>query len=682
MFKKLTAVIFGVTAVYLNAECPNACSSHGKCSAYDMCLCYRNWMANDCSERICQFGLAHVDSPKGDLDASANELTGPDDLVVVNSEMYPWGTQEQFPAMTDSNGTTLSETGHYYMECSNKGICDRSSGTCECFPGYEGSACQRASCPSNEHGTCSGHGTCEDIRELANLDYGNVYELWDKHASMGCYCDAGYYGPDCSQRRCKYGSDPLYYDDSIATRRYANWTYGFLTQNATAELVGNYSIHFYDVYGEEWETEYLDANATCADIISRFEELPNDVVPKNSVLCLVQDSMRFTPATSTNIKFWTSAFNYYLFNEYTIVFTGNPGVLKQPWIDIYLDGSRPTLASDNEVISTLKPYIYADGFHGEFVDYVSDYCEGVVVTLEQVSSSYTKFGTLSEASTKALKKCLGDSDGDTTTFLDDTGSTDNQDVYDWDYGTVEFPHLIKLVQKDPRLESRICNSSTIYDPLYDKYGWCSYKEPAGFYAALRYDGGDFVLMSNPAKDYDTFKTTFADAEVQFYVFTTTGTLSQRGVDQSINTFSLKGFHSNVVYTTEGTNTGESLDCESRDDTDDTDCIEKGDLVMLLNADTDSNNDDYRYPNLYTVEKINIGRTRVAYEPRTEITLNMGVNVPDSLTNFYFYKFTPGSSVSWAAECSDRGICDDSTGLCDCFNGYTSDDCSVQNALAL
>jgi hypothetical protein len=32
------------------AECPNACSAHGKCGAYDMCLCYRNWMANDCSE--------------------------------------------------------------------------------------------------------------------------------------------------------------------------------------------------------------------------------------------------------------------------------------------------------------------------------------------------------------------------------------------------------------------------------------------------------------------------------------------------------------------------------------------------------------------------------------------------------------------------------------------------------
>ena len=59
------------------AECPNACSAHGKCGAYDMCTCYRNWMANDCSERVCQFGLAHVDTPKGDLDSSSGALAGP-----------------------------------------------------------------------------------------------------------------------------------------------------------------------------------------------------------------------------------------------------------------------------------------------------------------------------------------------------------------------------------------------------------------------------------------------------------------------------------------------------------------------------------------------------------------------------------------------------------------------------
>jgi hypothetical protein len=46
------------------SECANACNGHGRCTSYDMCICSRNWQASDCSERVCMFGLAHVDTPK------------------------------------------------------------------------------------------------------------------------------------------------------------------------------------------------------------------------------------------------------------------------------------------------------------------------------------------------------------------------------------------------------------------------------------------------------------------------------------------------------------------------------------------------------------------------------------------------------------------------------------------
>merc|ERR550537_1997439 len=118
------------------------------------------------------------------------------------------------------------------MECAGKGICDRSSGECQCFDGYEGKGCQRASCPND----CSGHGRCEYIEDLSYgatwndwIDSGSAttsmqtrtqslfsddaktfdYNLWDKSKSRKCVCDATYGDLDCSKRLCPYGTDVL-----------------------------------------------------------------------------------------------------------------------------------------------------------------------------------------------------------------------------------------------------------------------------------------------------------------------------------------------------------------------------------------------------------------------------------------------------------------------------------------
>jgi hypothetical protein len=112
------------------------------------------------------------------------------------------------------------------MECSGKGICDRSTGDCECFEGYDGKGCQRTTCPND----CSGHGTCEFIDELtfgstpgeydaakpANFSMGlstdamtfaSIGEVWDSYKSMACVCDPGYIDVDCSRRMCPKGND-------------------------------------------------------------------------------------------------------------------------------------------------------------------------------------------------------------------------------------------------------------------------------------------------------------------------------------------------------------------------------------------------------------------------------------------------------------------------------------------
>lgn len=450
----------------VQAECPNACSSHGRCGAYDACQCYRNWGGNDCSERICQFGNAHVDTPKGDLDASGGQLTDPSTLVVVGDNIFPKGTYEQYPRMEDSDGNQLTNTAHAYSECSNKGICDRSTGTCDCFEGYEGSGCQRASCPMSSNGVCSGHGTCKTISELANDDNDNLYKLWDEDKTMGCDCDAGYSGADCSARVCKHGADPLYYDD-FANTRFANFTMQFYMQpsggSPYAQAYGNYSIIFTDVYGEDWETDPIDINAGCGVIQERLESLPNDVIPTGSVLCYRSEEDQHVLNTDTNTgqvvtstvdesvvsrtAALTGAFlaeNGMIYDttmqivaRYIIAFPGNPGEIPTPKINKYLDGARPTLFTTETGASTLGWHVFPNGFTGESTDYVNDECEGVLVKIKEDYAKFQNYLVIDSAeSGKRLKECLGDSNGIIS---------DNVEVYDWDYGTFTNPHLIKLV---------------------------------------------------------------------------------------------------------------------------------------------------------------------------------------------------------------------------------------------
>ena len=113
---------------------------------------------------------------------------------------------------------------HTYAECSGRGICDRSSGTCDCFDGYTGKGCAYTTCPND----CSGHGTCEFIEELtvgaAPGDYyGTIFtgfhtkspslsfvsELWDYGKSRACVCDPMYTEVDCSRKMCPKGNDVL-----------------------------------------------------------------------------------------------------------------------------------------------------------------------------------------------------------------------------------------------------------------------------------------------------------------------------------------------------------------------------------------------------------------------------------------------------------------------------------------
>ncbi|KAE9308737.1 hypothetical protein PF008_g20888 [Phytophthora fragariae] len=142
--------------------------------------------------------------------AGGNEtrLSGKDDTgfggATCASRLCPMGA-----AWVDRAGGI--DLAHQPAECSAMGRCDRATGTCTCESGFEGLACERLACPN----ACSGNGRCLSMRDAATLHddrhfyASTTYTLWDADKIMGCQCDPGFTGMDCSMRMCPRGDDPL-----------------------------------------------------------------------------------------------------------------------------------------------------------------------------------------------------------------------------------------------------------------------------------------------------------------------------------------------------------------------------------------------------------------------------------------------------------------------------------------
>jgi hypothetical protein len=236
--------------------------------------------------------------------------------------------------------------------------------------------------------------------------------------------------------------------------------------------------------------------------------------PDNSGTCTLNLYNANLPTTSTRLTLSGDI--------YRIKFFGNPGKLQQPEIVTHLDGKRNSLMStaySNDDETTGEPdttelvitKVFTDGQQGEDNDYFADHCDGVTVTVQHTNvvadsvlttgysgnqryadgniANKARWTLLADATeTSLLKKCLGDSD---------MTSTNNVEIHNWDHGSPDFPHLIKLVR----------TVTSITD--------------GGYYVAIYWDdtNSEFVML-NPFTPPDALETDV------YEVYTTQGTLAR------------------------------------------------------------------------------------------------------------------------------------------------------------
>jgi len=251
---------------FASAACPNNCAGHGTCGEATQCDCYRNWFGADCSKRICTYSAAFVDTPVGDLNGDGEHGPARYFDPRLNTKVYGidfvgGGQSELYShdyGYARASRTTPHDEAHFYRECANKGTCDRTTGQCNCFPGYEGEGCSRTACPNN----CNGHGRCRTIHD----EYA-TYSAWDLDHTQYCKCDAGYNGPDCSLRDCPRGADPVLYalevTNSVQGIFWRTFNKAATTAQAEQEYAQrmpstvHYTITFTDEYGDDHVTSLL-----------------------------------------------------------------------------------------------------------------------------------------------------------------------------------------------------------------------------------------------------------------------------------------------------------------------------------------------------------------------------------------------------------------------------------------
>jgi len=685
--------LFAATAAVVSAKCANDCSSHGECNAKNQCECHRNFFGPDCSQRLCPAGRAFIDSAVGDLNGDNSVGV---DLVYADgraakpiSEVFSY----QYGSARDSYDVTASwNEAHFYQECSSKGICDTSTGECDCFPGYEGSGCARKSCEND----CSGHGACKNYA-------GTTYNMWDKDSTLYCDCDAGYTGPGCEQRQCPAGVDPVQASNMDVSRMYriafrtlsvADGDFDDATFYKAPYGAVKWTITLTDEFGDEWTTPLLTTNY---DVIVDTNNVPTHSLPiinaaKMDGSSLEKDSTSFGDG-SIGVPDAYNSFgdgSYHVAEEVVNALQSLPDSASgQVTVHELYTSPAVTDASTASLLSQQYPAPFTEStdYHLEFPMICGP--TDIYLSGEQASADAAAL-QLSDDLNYHIAGCgvgIVDSNlgagtctaragnNDVNDFLLGTGLYDGAAITDGfsdaylnvvsnleDGGSgasIELSNTYEGFAQD--ISADTSNPGGIF-PLYASttlyYQWPHYSNSDDNTARFPLFEDLEASCSDPSTGYYASGSEYYQDVLRFdtdaapTVTTMAGlSLFLRFTESTIETVP------RVDYTFNNQAANAFLGA---------DFVADGMMGETVEG-IGNGSGDYESHSLVRVDDVTGDRSwDVAYHGVRSYFLEDGTDTSTGVTNHI---------------CSKRGLCDYSTGLCDCFSGFTGANCAEQNALA-
>lgn len=705
-----------LTVPFAAAECPNACSAHGECGMYDSCECHDGFQGGDCSERVCMYNFAWVTTSNGDVNFDGDRYDGTvytaDTRISANQPLDSIGLGgSKLTTQAAAGGTwenwpyyAVAQEGHFYMECSNRGLCKRDTGDCECFPGYEGVACNRMVCPDN----CNGKGVCQTVK-----DFASAYAFWDGDMARSCKCDPGYTGISCAERQCPFSNDVLTKTNEVYETQYieifsnCELASGVLTcaddllyDANSAMLDGTFTLTYTDHFGQAYTTNPINldmgslqsSTVVAAEAQAALRALPNDVTSETLTVtastCGYADDAQVTMVDTGDLSgdaAWAvgESFAVAAASVTDVLTVAAGGAVRK----ITAAGTQAEVIASGLGTAATQTYRYSYPICVRLkVDFLDMPGDLTLLTVDHSLATYDAF-------TNAMYAPLGDHIGSSVTSeLTVTGSQAAVNTAAAHIG-YKNPALVTVSTTNNVVGSTTAKVLTfaadtfsdILDDVHTFYPGSVVEVSCTEAAGLRSLGYYTIasLTKAAATFVETIQTSECDTANSAYV-SGTGVMV---VTQISNVIAF----GNTAYTDTASvgNAGTVPDITKVYE------LAAGDRFGIRVA---SNGDKIQFQS--TVGSVHFaeitsdgdlaGTSRswiILAEDTTKTNSATKTTAAGVLTRVQYLAaaaaqiYIDGDGTMENAECGDRGLCDTDTGLCKCFTGYTGDACQLQKAIS-